>query len=133
MSDRRLMSQINVTPLVDVMLVLLIIFMVTAPMMEEGIDVNLPKVEASGLKTDEEPVVVTLNKEGRLYINDAEVKQKELGRKLKAIFKRRAEKMVLLRADSSVPYGAVVGAMAEIRRAGILKIGMVTEPALKVR
>ncbi len=131
MADRRLMSQINVTPLVDVMLVLLIIFMVTAPMMEEGIDVNLPQVEASGLKTQEEPVVITLNKEGKLFINDAEVKRTELKKRLAAIFKRRAEKMVLLRADASVPYGAVVGAMAEIRRAGVVKIGMVTEPAWK--
>ncbi len=127
-SRRRVLSQINVTPFVDVMLVLLIIFMVTAPMMKEGIDVNLPEVNASGLRTVDEPVVVTVDAGGKLFINETIVTKKELKVKLRAIFKRKADKMVLLRADTMVPYGSVATAMAEIRAAGIQKIGMMTEP-----
>ena len=127
-SGRRIISQINVTPFVDVMLVLLIIFMVTAPMMKEGIDVNLPEVNASGLRTVEEPVIVTVDAKGKLFINETFVTKKELNVKLRAIFKNKADKMVLLRADTMVPYGSVATAMAGIRAAGVQKIGMMTEP-----
>ncbi len=128
MPNRRLLSQINVTPLVDVVLVLLIIFMITAPMMQEGIDVNLPRVEASAITTQEEPLVVTITRNGKVLLNDREIKASELEGKLRAIFKVKRERMVLLRADREVPYGYVVRTMADIRRAGIEKIGMVTEP-----
>ncbi len=133
MADKRLMSQINVTPLVDVMLVLLIIFMVTAPMMQTGIDVKLPEVEASAIKTPKEPLVVSIDSKGELYVNKLKVGLKELSPKLEAIFERRGDDSVLLKADATVPYGKVAEAMAEIRKAGIQKIGMVTEPGGGIR
>lgn len=133
MADKRILSQINVVPLVDIVLVLLIIFMITAPMLEEGIDVNLPKVEASGLPTPKEPVIITINDKGDIYINNKKMKPAELGVKLKAIFKRKQDDMVLLKADATVPYGIVAATMAEIRKAGIVKIGMVTEPLVGKR
>ncbi|MBI5810635.1 MAG: protein TolR [Deltaproteobacteria bacterium] len=124
----RFMSQINVTPLVDVMLVLLIIFMVTAPMMQEGIDVNLPHVEASAITHEDEPLVITVDRGRRIHIGGVAVKAGELKEKLAAINKTRPGRMVLLRADETVPYGTIVSAMADIRKAGIEKIGMATEP-----
>ena len=123
-----LMSQINVTPFVDVMLVLLIIFMVTAPMMQTGLDVNLPKVEAAAVNSQDEPLVVTIDRAKRVYLNGRQFKRKELAEKLEAIAAANKDKMVLLRADKAVPYGAVVEAMADIRKAGIKKVGMMTEP-----
>jgi biopolymer transport protein TolR len=132
-ADKKILSQINVTPLVDVAFVLLIVFIITAPMLEEGIDVNLPKVEAGGLTTPREPVIITIDSKGDIYISKMKLTPAALGKKLEAIFKRRTDKMVLLRADAKVPYGFVAEAMAEIRKAGIVKIGMVTEPLLKKR
>lgn len=125
--DKRLMSQINVTPLVDVMLVLLIIFMVTAPMMQEGIEINLPKVEASAVTNADEPLVITIDKGKRFFLNDKPLKAAELKAKLEAIRKTKSDRMVLLKADESVPYGFIMGAMSDIRKAGIEKVGMITE------
>lgn len=127
-TPKSVLSQINVTPFVDVMLVLLIIFMVTAPMMQEGIDVNLPKVTAGSVTASDEPLVVTIDRKGQIYLEKRKVTPGQLGKKLTAIMKRKTERMVLLKADAKVPYGHVVKAMAEIRRAGIQKVGMVTEP-----
>lgn len=128
MSDRRIISNINVTPLVDVMLVLLVIFMVTAPMMEAGIDVNLPKADAGALKAVEDPIIITINKEGKIFINKKVVTNSELKKKLKAIYKRRKDSTIYLKADASVAYGVVAKTMAEIRSSGLEKIAMVTEP-----
>ncbi len=125
---KRVLSQINVTSLVDVMLVILIVFMVTAPMIQEGIDVNLPKVEASAIKADEEPFIITVTERGSLLINKNKVALKDLEKKLRAISKRKKLDIVLLRADERVPYGKVVTAIARVRKAGIQRIGMVTQP-----
>ena len=128
-SDRNTMSQINVTPLVDVMLVLLVIFMVTAPMMQQGVQVNLPKAETKALKSPEEAVVVSIEKSGRIFIDKTEVPSGDLQTKLSAMLVNRAKKEVFLKADRDVPYGEVVKAMAEIKGAGVERLGMVTEPA----
>ena len=132
MANKRLVANINVTPFVDVMLVLLIIFMVTAPMMLEGIDLNLPNVEAEGMDTPTEPIVVSIDKYGNTYISDKKLDQSDFEKKLKAIATARGSKankdMVLLKADADVAYHYVAKAMATIRSSGIEKIGMLTEP-----
>ncbi len=123
------MSQINVTPLVDVMLVLLIIFMVTAPMMQQGVQVNLPKAQAKSLNAQEETVVVSIDKDNRVFVNDAQISPGELKDKLSAMFAAKTKKEVFLKADKMVPYGEVVKTMADIKGAGIERLGMVTEPS----
>jgi biopolymer transport protein TolR len=125
---RRLMSDINVTPLVDVMLVLLIIFMVTAPMMMQGVEVNLPQTKTKSIKTQEDPLVLSVTKKGEIFLENHSVKLEDLGPKIETIFKYRKEKEVLLRADKEIAYGFVVKVMAEVKRAGVTKLGMVTEP-----
>jgi biopolymer transport protein TolR len=129
--NRGIMAEINVTPLVDVMLVLLVIFMVTAPMMQQGVQVNLPKADTKAMTPLEETVVVTVEKSGRIYINKDEVPPSELRSKLSTMFASREKKEVFLKADAGVPYGEVVKAMADIKGAGIERLGMVTEPAAK--
>jgi biopolymer transport protein TolR len=125
---RKPMAEINVTPLVDVMLVLLIIFMVTAPLLQQGIDVELPKTQSEGLNNDSEPLVLTVKDEGQILLQTAEVPMAELESKLKKIFETRTNKEVFLRADRRVAYGTVAEALAVLRRAGASRIGMVTEP-----
>jgi biopolymer transport protein TolR len=127
-SGKRFMSEINVTPLVDVMLVLLIIFMVTAPMMMQGVEVNLPQTKAQSIKTKEDPLILTVNKKGEIFLEDHAMKLEELGPKIETIFKYRRDKEVILRADKDIPYGFVIKVMAEAKRAGVTKLGMVTEP-----
>jgi biopolymer transport protein TolR len=127
-SGKKLMSEINVTPLVDVMLVLLIIFMVTAPMMMEGVDVNLPQTKTKSIKTMEDPLILSVTKNGDVFLENHTVKLEDLGQKIETVFKYRKDKEVLLRADKDIPYGFVVKVMAEVKRAGIVKLGMVTEP-----
>lgn len=130
MADRRTLSHINVTPLVDVMLSILVIFMVTAPMLESGIDVALPRVEAGAMKeTREEPLVITINRAGGIFVGTRRLAIFELGKKLAAILESRTDRAVYLKADENVPYGVVAKTMAEVRRAGVDRIGMITEPA----
>ncbi|QOX80431.1 protein TolR [Trichlorobacter lovleyi] len=129
--ERGMMAQINVTPLVDVMLVLLVIFMVTAPMMQQGVQVNLPKADTKGMNAQEDTVIVAVDRNGRTFVNKDEVPSGDLRRKLAEMFATRTKKEVFLKADAGVPYGEVVRAMAEIKGAGIERLGMVTEPAQK--
>jgi len=129
--NRGTMAEINVTPLVDVMLVLLIIFMVTAPMMQQGVQVNLPKADTKAMNPAEETVVVTVDKNNKVFINKEETPATDLRSKLTDLFATRTKKEVFLKADSSVPYGEVVRIMADIKGAGIERLGMVTEPAPK--
>ena len=122
------MSDINVTPFVDVMLVLLIIFMVTAPMMMQGVEVNLPKTTTRHIKTKEDPLILTVNKKKEIYLENHRIGLDDLQTKVRKIFENRREKEVLLRADKEVPYGFVIKVVARVKRAGIDKLGMVTEP-----
>ncbi len=126
--SRAAMSEINVTPLVDVMLVLLIIFMVTAPMMQQGIDIDLPETASSGVATNDEPFVLEIRKNKKIYVGDTQLSMEDLRKRLEAIFSTRKNKQIYLQADRTVDYGYVAEAMGEIRAAGITNIGLVTLP-----
>jgi biopolymer transport protein TolR len=121
------LSEINIIPLVDVTLVLLLIFMLTAPLMYRGIDVNLPKTSGKPTVT-EERMVLTLTKEQAIFLNDKPVPLASLEQHLRDTFKNRQDKTLYLRADQALQYGFVVETMDRVRRAGIEKLGMVTEP-----
>lgn len=123
-----LMSDINVTPFVDVMLVLLIIFMVTAPMMVQGVTVDLPEATAEALPSDQEPLLVTIDVNHRILINDVPVGLDFLQSKLAKILQNRKDPEVYLRADKNIAYGIVVRVMAEMKSAGVETLGMVTLP-----
>lgn len=127
---RTVLSEINVTPLVDVMLVLLIIFMVTAPLLQQGIDVNLPKAKGKDLPT-EERLTIVVRKGGLLFLNDSPVSKDTLLKKLASVSKLNPN--VFLRADKDVPYGLVVEIVGEVKEAGIEKLGIVTEPKISLR
>ncbi|OGQ90659.1 MAG: protein TolR, partial [Deltaproteobacteria bacterium RIFOXYA2_FULL_55_11] len=114
-------SQINVTPLVDVMLVLLVIFMVTAPIIQQGVQVNLPQAKAGAIPGKEEQLVVAITRNGKIYLNDNPMTLTELGLKLRAIRQLRQDREVYLRADQDVRYGIVMRTIAEIKQAGIEK------------
>ena len=122
------MAEINVTPFVDVMLVLLIIFMVTAPMLSMGIDVNLPRVQAKSVDVAEEKLVLTISESKDIYLNKNKLALGDLNAKLEAIFSSRLDREIFLRADRNVPYGFVVEVMSEVRKAGVDKLGMITDP-----
>lgn len=136
-NPRSLMADINVTPFVDVMLVLLVIFMVTAPMMMQGVDVKLPQVQAPAIESKEERLIVTITGDRKVFINEYEVSLEDLVPKLEAIYANPAPKRdkagVFLRADEGLPYGFVMEVMGKIRQAGIEEIGMVTEGGQPVR
>jgi biopolymer transport protein TolR len=122
------LADINVTPLVDVVLVLLIIFMVTAPMLQMGIDVNLPRVESKSVDVSEEKVVLTINNAREIFINKNKISVTDLRARLASLMSSRIDREVFLRADRSVPYGFVVEVMSEMRKAGVDRLGMITEP-----
>jgi len=127
-------SQINITPLVDVMLVLLVIFMVTAPILQQGVSVDLPEVTAAPpLAGSEEQLVVSVTRDGKVHLNDTPIKLDDLNQRLSAIVRVRPDREVYLRADKNVAYGKVVEVMAAVRTAGVRKLGMVTEPLKEER
>ncbi|GAB4332722.1 MAG: protein TolR [Desulfobulbaceae bacterium] len=130
---RGLVAEINVTPLVDVMLVLLIIFMVTAPMMTQGLEVNLPETTAKALRQKEEPLVVSLDRDGKIKLRNVSVSQELLWEQLNAMPEEEKKNPVYLRADKDVAYGEVVRLMSEVKRAGFEKLGMITQPEQKRR
>ncbi|MBX7113480.1 MAG: biopolymer transporter ExbD [Myxococcaceae bacterium] len=125
---RTTLSEINVTPMVDVMLVLLIIFMVTAPLIQQGVKVNLPDAKAAPVEAKEKKVVLSVDVKKRIYIGEVEVALPELEEKLKTNAKVQADKELYLHADRDVPYGVVVEVMAAAQRAGVPNVGMITDP-----
>lgn len=123
-------SQINVTPLVDVMLVLLVIFMVTAPILQQGVELELPKEVIAPIEGEGEQLVVSIDKDGAVFIGSGNaVEVKTLGPKLAAILSQRKDKRVFIKADRRVSYGNVMAVMGAMRREGISKVGLLTEPA----
>lgn len=128
--NRNVLSEINVTPFVDVMLVLLVIFMVTAPLLQQGIDVNLPKAKGRDLPP-EERISLVIKKDGAVYMNDNPVSITDMRQKLEAISKLNPN--VYLKADKGVPYGFVVEVIGEIKDAGIERLGIVTEPKISLK
>ena len=120
-------SQINVTPMVDVMLVLLVIFMITAPLLKVGVPINLPKTKAKALPEDQAPLSVTINKEEKIFVQDTEISLEKLIPKLVSISKNRNDRKILIRADEVLSYGRVVEVMAVITSAGFNKIALVTD------
>jgi len=127
--NRGVLSEINVTPLVDVMLVLLIIFMVTAPLLQQGIDVNLPQAKGKDLPP-EERITIVIKKDGLIYMNDTPTSISDMRKKLESASKSNPN--IFLKADKDVPYGLVVEVMGDIKEAGIEKLGMITEPKISL-
>jgi biopolymer transport protein TolR len=128
---KKIMADINVTPLVDVMLVLLIIFMVTAPMMTEGLNVDLPKVTAKALRQEEHPIIITIDKKGIISINKISQSRALMVEELKKLYSANKDQLIYLDADQQVPYGPVVEVMSDIKAVGFEKVGIRTEPPEK--
>jgi biopolymer transport protein TolR len=129
---RRFMAEINIVPLVDVVLVLLVIFMVTAPMLYRGMDINLPRSSSNTIKP-EERVVLTVERDRRVYVGKDLIPLAQLPQKMDALHRKNPDVSVFLRADQDVPYGTVVQVMDSIKKAGIVKLGMVTDPVIEER
>ena len=125
---RTTMSEINVTPMVDVMLVLLIIFMVTAPLIQQGVKVNLPQAKAAPVEAKEQKITLSINRSKQVFIGDVEVPLDQLEEKLKTNAKAQTDKEIYLWADTDINYGTVVQVMASAQRAGITNVGMITDP-----
>ncbi len=131
--QRRAMTDINVTPLVDVMLVLLIIFMVTAPLIQSGVKVDLPRASAQQMEHQEEKLVLTITRDRRVYLGNTEIPGADLEKKLATNARIQKDKELYLHADRSLPYGQVVEIMAIARRAGVESLGMITDPDKELR
>jgi len=131
LEEDSLESEINIIPLVDVMLVLLIIFMIAAPMMSDTVDVNLPQAQAKASDASEESVILAVQKDRKLFIGRQEVEFDELGAKLGAIFEGRDRKEIYIRADEEVSHGFIIQVMARIQRAGISRMAFETDPSLQ--
>jgi len=126
--SRAPMSEINVTPLVDVMLVLLIIFMVSAPLLTTGVNVDLPQARAPAMEMDNEKLLLTVTREQEVYLGETKIPYDRLEEVLSTNARLRAEKELYVQADADVPYGFVVKVLAIVRRAGVEKLGLVTDP-----
>ncbi len=122
------MGEINVTPLVDVMLVLLIIFMVTAPLLTQGVNVDLPKAASPAMRKNIEPLVVSIRKDGEIYLQKHAIKLEQLAPRISAIRKRKPTLQVFIRGDTNTPYGRVARVMSVLAKANIREVGLVTEP-----
>ncbi len=127
-NSKKTFNDINMTPFVDVVLVLLIIFMVTAPLLEQGIKLNLPAAKGGALEKDEEPVVVSLKDNESVFINSQEISEQSLDKRISLIFKNRKDKNVFIKADAKLPYGFVAKIISKIKEGGVEKIGLVTVP-----
>ena len=125
-SGRAFLNEINVTPFVDVMLVLLIVFMVTAPMLQQNLNISLPSAKSVGAKISKEPFILNIKKDKKIYIGNTSIEMNELSEKLKVLFEYRTEKAVYIRADKSIPYGLVAKTLGEIRSSGISDVSLIT-------
>ncbi|MBA43771.1 MAG: protein TolR [Magnetococcales bacterium] len=126
---RPIMSDINVVPFIDIMLVLLVVFMVTAPMMTQGVQVSLPEVESTPIPEEHEPMQVSIKKNGTLFVHEKEIALDKLADTLLAIRQQKPGTAILLRADKAVNYGRVMEVMSALQVAGLVDVGLVTEPA----
>jgi len=126
--DTEPMGEINVTPLVDVMLVLLIIFMVTAPLLTQGVNVDLPDAASPPMRQNIEPLVITIRKNGKIYLQKHAINMQQLAPRIKAIRKQKPKLQVFIRGDAKTPYGRVAQVMSLLSEAGIKEVGLVTEP-----
>ena len=126
--DSKLKSEINITPLVDVMLVLLIVFMIAAPLLSVGVPVNLPKTEAKSLSSQKDPLTVTIDSNGKVFIQEKEIAFDQLATKLNAISENGYKEKIYIRGDRSADYGKILKVMAQINTAGFENIGLVTDP-----
>ncbi|MBF0400208.1 MAG: protein TolR [Magnetococcales bacterium] len=127
-SEHGTMSEINVTPMVDIMLVLLVIFMVTAPLLTQGVEINLPSTQAAPLQSKQEPLIITVDKDGTAYIEKSVQNMTQLIEKVTAIRKSNPEVPVFVRGDRRTPYGFVMMVMSQLQQAGVDRIGLVSEP-----
>ena len=128
--DQGMMSEINVTPFVDVMLVLLVIFMITAPMMTQGVQIELPKADSPSLPQPDDQITISITKEGQYYIGKRELEMEEIKAELRSMVEKNPKQEIFLRADGKVPYEKVAELMANCTNAGISKIGMITDPGV---